>query len=121
MQHLRIYLSIIIFALTAGVTSAVIKTVRRASLLSEAQITMEQARNITLRRVEGIIADGDLKRMHGRAVYEFEFKPVGCFQFEVRLDAVTGEIIRVRQERRKVGEWERECREEDSDDGFQLP
>ncbi len=121
MQHLKIYFSIIVFALTAGVTSAVIKTMQRASLMSEAQITMEHARNITLRRVEGTIADSDLERKHGRAVYEFEFEPVGCFQFEVRVDAVSGEIIRVRQERRKVGEWERECREEDSDDDFQLP
>lgn len=110
---MKIFIAIIAFALTGGVSSAVVKTVQRASLMREARITMEQARHTVLRRVPGTIADSDLKRERGRAVYEFEFEPVGCFQFEVQVDAVSGEIISVKQERRRVYEWERECRVEE--------
>ncbi len=112
MQHKKVYLAVIAFALTAGGSSVVVKTAQRASLVREARITMEQARRIAFSGVPGTIADGDLERRGGRAVYEFETEPVGCFRFEVRVDAVSGEIIRVKREPRTVYEWERECRGE---------
>lgn len=113
MQHKKIYLAVITFALTAGGSSAVVKTAQRVSLVREARITMEQARRIALSGVPGTIADGDLERREGRVVYEFETEPVGCFQFEVRVDAVSGEIINIKREPRTVYEWERECRGEE--------
>ncbi len=118
--YLNIYLSIIIFALSAGVTSAVIKTIERANLVKEARITMEQARYTALRCVPGAITDSDLKRRSGRAVYEFEFEPDGCLLFRVQVDAVNGEIISAKQEPRRVNEWERECRDV-YDDRIQFP
>lgn len=119
MQHIKIYFSILIFVLTAGIPSVLVKMVQHASLVSEARITKNQARRIALQRVPGTIVDGDLLRKHERIVYKFEIEPGGCSAFKVHVDAVSGEIISVKQERRRVGDWERVC-QEDSDASRQL-
>lgn len=52
MKRNKVYLAIIAFALTAGVSIAAVTSIyHRHGLAKEARITMEQARQIALQRV----------------------------------------------------------------------
>lgn len=55
------------------------------------------------RRYVGVVIETELERDDGRWVYEFKLLPPSGRVYEIKLDAATGEVIRIRgpvQERR---------------------
>lgn len=73
----------------------------QAQLAREAKITMEQARDIALKRASGKVEGGELEREHGQLVYSFDIRNARGTITEVQVNAITGNIARVEQENKK--------------------
>jgi uncharacterized membrane protein YkoI len=70
----------------------------QARLAKQAKITMEQAREIALKRAPGNIEEGELEREHGKLVYSFDIRNDKGTITEVQVSAKTGRIVSVEQE-----------------------
>ena len=62
------------------------------------KFTFADARKIALQRVPGKITDQELEKENGRLRYEFEIVTADGKSFDVEIDAVTGEILKVEDE-----------------------
>lgn len=65
-----------------------------AKLAKKAKITMEQAREIALKRMPGTIAEGELEKEKGKLVYSFDIRVENGKIMEVWVDAKDGKILR---------------------------
>ena len=63
-----------------------------SELLTQAKISLTQARNIALAKEHGTITDQELEKENGGLRYSFDVK-VGKVTREVGIDAVTGKIL----------------------------
>jgi uncharacterized membrane protein YkoI len=73
----------------------------QARLQRQAKITMEQAKEIALRRAAGNVEGGELEREHGHLVYSFDIRNAKGTITEVQVDAKSGKVVRVEEENKK--------------------
>lgn len=67
-------------------------------LLEEAKISLTEAIQIAEKHVGGKAIEADLDRENGKAVYDVSVIKAER-EHEVRLDAVTGDVLRVKEEK----------------------
>ncbi len=67
-------------------------------LLEEAKISLTEAIQIAEKHVGGKAIEADLDRENGKAVYDVSVIKAES-EHEVRLDAVTGDVLRVKEEK----------------------
>jgi uncharacterized membrane protein YkoI len=122
MKH---YLTLVVmttFILTAGASLAAAapktrqennETQEQARLQRQAKITMEQARDVALKRAPGNVESSELEREHGRLVYSFDIRNSKGTIDEVQVSAITGKVVRVEHEnkRQEAEEKRQESRE----------
>jgi uncharacterized membrane protein YkoI len=77
------------------------KSQKQEALAREAKISIEQAREIALKRAPGKIESGELERERGRLVYSFDIRNAKGTITEVQVSAVTGKIVSVKHENKK--------------------
>jgi len=76
-------------------------TVFKTQSAREAKITMEQARDIAIKRAPGKIESSELEREHGQLVYSFDIRNDAGTITEVQVNAINGKIARVEHENKK--------------------
>lgn len=69
-----------------------------AKLAKKAKITMEQAREIALKRVPGTIIEGELEKEKGKLVYSFDIRDANGKIMEVWVDAKNGKVLRASED-----------------------
>lgn len=62
------------------------------------KISIERARETALERVSGTIIEEELEKEKGRLVYSIEIRGADQKVYDVEVDAITGEIVRVEEE-----------------------
>jgi uncharacterized membrane protein YkoI len=62
------------------------------------KFTFADARKIALQRVPGKITDQELEKENGRLQYAFEIVTAEGKSFDVEIDAITGEVLKVEDE-----------------------
>lgn len=70
----------------------------QAKLAKQAKITMEQAREIALKRAPGTIEEEELEKEHGKLVYSFDIRNSQGTITEVQVNAKDGSIVSVEEE-----------------------
>ncbi|MFD1206864.1 MULTISPECIES: PepSY domain-containing protein [Sporosarcina] len=60
------------------------------------RISMEQANSIALQRVPGHIVKSELEFDDGILLYEVEIRTDQGLKYEVKVDAITGQVLRVK-------------------------
>ncbi|MEK4026858.1 MULTISPECIES: PepSY domain-containing protein [Sporosarcina] len=60
------------------------------------RISMEQANEIALRQVPGQVVKAELEYDDGILIYEIDIRNEQGHKYEVKVDAVTGEVLRVK-------------------------
>ncbi len=70
----------------------------QARLAKQAKLTMEQAREIALKRAPGTVESGELEREHGKLVYSFDIRNDAGTITEVQVDARDGSVVSVEEE-----------------------
>ncbi|MFS0576304.1 PepSY domain-containing protein [Sporosarcina sp. 179-K 3D1 HS] len=60
------------------------------------RISLEQAVSIALQRVPGNVVKAELDNDDGHLVYEIDIRTANGLKYEVKVDANTGQIIRVK-------------------------
>lgn len=60
------------------------------------RISMEQANEIALQRVPGQVVKSELEFDDGMMIYEVDIRTVEGYKYEVKIDAVTGEVLKVK-------------------------
>jgi uncharacterized membrane protein YkoI len=70
----------------------------QAKLAKQAKITLEQAREIALKRAPGTIEESELEREHGRLVYSFDIRNARGTITEVQVSARSGRVVSVEEE-----------------------
>ncbi|MGN7388148.1 PepSY domain-containing protein [Sporosarcina sp. SAFN-015] len=60
------------------------------------KISMEQAIDIALQRVPGEVVKAELEFDDGTLLYEVEIRTSQGVKYEVKVDAVTGQVMRVK-------------------------
>jgi uncharacterized membrane protein YkoI len=85
----------------------------QARLARQAKITMEQAREIALKRAPGNVESAELEREHRQLVYSFDIRDAQGTITEVQVNAITGKIARIEHEnkRQEAAEKRKEQRE----------
>jgi uncharacterized membrane protein YkoI len=73
----------------------------QARLAKQARITMEQAREIALKRAPGNVEGSELEKEHGKLVYSFDIRNAKGTITEVQVSALSGKIVRVEHENKK--------------------
>jgi uncharacterized membrane protein YkoI len=73
----------------------------QVKLRREARITMEQAREIALKRAQGNVESEELEREHGKLVYSFDIRNPKRTITEVQVSALTGKVVSVEHENKK--------------------
>lgn len=64
----------------------------------QAKITMEQAKEIALKRLPGTITDQELEKEKGKLLYSFDIKDPNGKTFDVEIDARTGSVLKVEED-----------------------
>ena len=67
-----------------------------------AKLSLEEARKLALGKVSGTIVHDELEKEHGRWIYSIEIRPLGETGKrirEVNLDADTGEVVSIEDEK----------------------
>lgn len=59
----------------------------------QAKISMEAARSIALKRINGSVMDEELEKENGRLQYAFDIRDSSGKIWDVEIDAVTGEVL----------------------------
>ena len=57
---------------------------------------MEQANEIALQRVPGVVVKSELEFDDGMLIYEVDIRTAEGHKYEVKIDAVTGEVLKVK-------------------------
>lgn len=65
---------------------------------STRDLSIEQARNIALEAVPGKIVKEESENKHGRTVYEFYIRKDNGDMFEIKVDAVSGKVIKIEKD-----------------------
>ena len=65
---------------------------------SAGDLSIEQARNIALQVVQGKIVEEESENKHGRTVYEFYIRKDNGDVFEVKVDAVSGKVVKIEKD-----------------------
>lgn len=60
------------------------------------RISMEQANEIALQRVPGQVVKSELEFDDGMLIYEVDIRTAEGHKYEVKIDAVTGEVLKVK-------------------------
>ncbi|PIC84309.1 peptidase [Sporosarcina sp. P1] len=60
------------------------------------RISMEQANEIALQRVRGEVVKSELEFDDGMLIYEVDIRTAEGHKYEVKIDAVTGEVLKVK-------------------------
>lgn len=60
----------------------------------EAKITMNQAKEIALKRIAGTVTDQELEKKKGKILYSFDVKDANGKTFDVEVDAKTGAVLK---------------------------
>lgn len=81
--------------------------------VSQASVSMEQATQIALAEVDGIVSEIELESEHGKLVYEIEVESADG-ETEVSIDAKSGEIVAVEKDDDGFG-WGRNDDDDDDD------
>jgi uncharacterized membrane protein YkoI len=89
-------LAVMLVGSTMTVVSAR-KDGKEAKMVREAKITMAQARKAALGRVNGTVEMAKLEREKGRLLFEFEIHPSTNGETNIHVDALTGEIFKVKE------------------------
>ncbi len=64
----------------------------------KAKITLEEARAIALKRVNGTVIDEELEKEKGRLQYAFDIKDSDGKIWDVEIDAITGEVLQAAED-----------------------
>lgn len=86
------------FAVTMTVTTRSGQDSKQTKLAKQARITMEQAREIALKRAPGAIEEEELEKEHGKLVYSFDIRNEKDTLTEVQVNAKDGSIVSVEEE-----------------------
>ena len=71
----------------------------QAKLQSQAKITMDQAREIALKKAQGEVKSSELEKESGKIVYSFDIQQPNEKKItEVQVSAIDGSIVRIRKE-----------------------
>ncbi len=70
----------------------------QAALQKEAKISMKKARSIALKKAPGKVSSAELERENGKLIYSFDIKNSSGGVTEVNVDAISGDVIDVKQE-----------------------
>jgi len=62
------------------------------------KFTLADARKVALQRVPGKVTDAELEKEHGRLQYAIEIVTPEGKSFDVEIDAITGEVLKVEDE-----------------------
>ena len=62
------------------------------------KVTLVEARKIALERVPGKITDQELEKENGRLQYAFDIVTTDGREFDVEIDAITGEVLQAEPE-----------------------
>jgi uncharacterized membrane protein YkoI len=105
MKRYSILTVIAMVALAAGTLTAMARpqeeSTEQARLAKQARITMEQAREVALKRAPGNVESAELEREHKRLVYSFDIRNTKGTIDEVQVSAITGKVVRVEHENKK--------------------
>lgn len=72
---------------------------KQAKLQSEAKITMDQAREIALKKAPGDVKSAELEKEHGKIVYSFDIQQPNEKKItEVQVSAIDGSIVSIKKE-----------------------
>ncbi len=72
----------------------------------QAKISMEEAKSIALKRVDGSILEEELERENGRLQYAFDIRAADGKIFDVEIDAMTGEVLQAEEDDDEDGDNE---------------
>ena len=70
----------------------------KAELASMAQITMDKAVEIALRKIPGKAVEAEIEKEDGRAVYEIEIIDTTNTKRKVHVDARTGDVVKAKKD-----------------------
>jgi uncharacterized membrane protein YkoI len=71
----------------------------QAKLQSQAKITMDQAREIALKKAPGEVRSSELEKEHGKIVYSFDIQQANEKKItEVQVSAIDGSIVSIKKE-----------------------
>jgi uncharacterized membrane protein YkoI len=110
MKRYMTFLVMTMAVLTAGASLATAapktaqenkETQEQERLKREAKISMDQAREVALKRAPGTVENGELEREHGKLVYSFDIRNSKGTIDEVQVSAITGKVVRVEHENKK--------------------
>ena len=90
------------------------KTETQAQLQKEAKISMDEAKEIALKKVPyGKIASAELERENGKLIYSFDIKTKEPGVTEVNVNALDGKVIAVQKENaaKEAAEKKQEAKE----------
>ena len=118
MKHLKIGVMMLVaaFAVSPALFAHDPKPTKsndQATLQKEAKITMDQAREIALKKAPGTIDSAELEREHGKLIYSFDIKTSKPGVTEVQVSAISGKIVSVKQETpsKEAAEKKKEAKE----------
>jgi uncharacterized membrane protein YkoI len=80
---------------------------KQTKLAREAKITMNEAREIALKRAPGTVESDELEREHKKLVYSFDIRNAEGSITEVQVSAITGKIVRVEHETKQQEQAEK--------------
>ena len=64
----------------------------------KAKISMEEARAIALKKVNGMVLEEELEKENGRLQYAFDIRAADGKVFDVEIDAMTGEVLQAEED-----------------------
>lgn len=86
---------------TKSATTETKKTEDQAALQKEAKISMDQAREIAVKKAPGTVKSSELEREHGKLIYSFDIQTSKTEITEVNVDAKDGKVVSVAHESAK--------------------
>ncbi len=114
-------IAVSLFAATLGLAPMALqaapkthKVESQADLQKDAKISMDEAREIALKKVpSGKIESGELEREHGKLIYSFDIKTGASGVTEVNVNAIDGKIVGVQKENatKEAAEKKQEAKE----------
>lgn len=87
----------------------------QTALQKEVKITLDQAREIALKKVPGKVEEGEIERENGKLIYSFDIRTDKDIT-EVQVNAVDGAIVAIEHEdaKKEAKEKQKEAREKAS-------
>jgi len=89
-------LAVAILVLSVWVSPALALLETKAELANMAQITLEKAVEIAIKKVPGKAVEAELEKEDGRAAYEIKIIDTSNSNRKVYVDARTGDVMKVK-------------------------